>query len=111
MESFFSKLYFFRICQDFNKILSQNHVISSVLEAVKNFSDFPMLKMMIMVSAVLFSRKPFFLMIKLNKMRWRRERDALESRVLKIRSSPAVLQQNIAIGAYLSDLSTCMQKI
>lgn len=76
METVSSQSMFFQdvlLCQEIDKILSQKCVLSSILEAVKNFSYFPTLKTMIMVSAVLFSRKPFFLMIRLNKMRWRRE--------------------------------------
>jgi len=56
METFFSKAHFFRMCQNFDEILSQKCVLSSISEAVKNFSYyFPTLKMMIMVSAVLFN--------------------------------------------------------
>lgn len=76
METVSSQGMFFQVvilCQEMDKILSQKCGLSSILEAVKNFSYFPTLKTMIMVSAVLFSRKPFFLMIRLNKMRWRRE--------------------------------------
>lgn len=60
-------------CQEIDKIVTKMCIIIHIGSS-KEFLLFSHVeKTMIMVSAVLFSRKPFFLMIRLNKMRWRRQ--------------------------------------
>lgn len=94
-DCFFVKALFYHSVSGLWKILSPNWVLS-ILETVKIYHFYTL---MIMISAILFCWSPFFLMIRLNKMRQGEE--MLWKTLKKIRNFSAVLRHEYSYWTLL----------